>query len=41
MKLSKVATDGDKEGNIAKVIKRVAKNVAVEKGAKTHTNTNE
>jgi hypothetical protein len=31
MKLSKAATDGEKEGNIAKVIKRVAKNVAIEK----------
>jgi hypothetical protein len=31
MKLSKAATDGEKEGNIAKVIRRVAKNVAVEK----------
>ena len=30
-KLSKVATDGDKEGNIAKVIRRVAKNVIIEK----------
>jgi hypothetical protein len=37
MKLSKAATDGEKEGNIAKVIRRVAKNVAVEKD----TNTNE
>ncbi len=31
MKLSKAATDGEKEGNIAKVIKKVAKNVAIEK----------
>jgi hypothetical protein len=31
MKLSKVTTDGEKGGNIAKVIRRVAKNVAVEK----------
>jgi len=31
MKLSKAATDGEKEGNIAKVIKRVAKNVAIDK----------
>jgi hypothetical protein len=31
MKLSKAATDGEKEGNIAKVIRRVAKNVVVEK----------
>jgi hypothetical protein len=30
-RLSKVATDGEKDGNIAKVIRRVAKNVAVEK----------
>jgi len=30
-KLSKAATDGDKEGNIAKVIRRVAKNVIIEK----------
>ena len=41
MKLSKAVTDGEKEGNIAKVIRRVATKVAVEKGAKTHTNTNE
>ena len=33
MKLSKTATDGEKEGNIAKVIKRVAKNVAIDKEA--------
>jgi len=31
MKLSKAATDGEKEGNIAKVIKRVAKNVTIYK----------
>jgi hypothetical protein len=31
MKLSKAVTDGDKEGNIAKVIKKVAKKVAIEK----------
>jgi hypothetical protein len=31
MKLSKAATDGEKEGNIAKVIRRVAKNVIIEK----------
>lgn len=31
MKLSKVVTDGDKDGNIAKIIKRVAKNVAIDK----------
>jgi hypothetical protein len=31
MKLSKVTTDGEKEGNIAKVIRNVAKNVMVEK----------
>jgi hypothetical protein len=31
MKLSKAVTDGDKEGNIAKVIKKVAKQVTVEK----------
>jgi hypothetical protein len=30
-KLSKAVTDGDKEGNIAKVIRRVAKNVIIEK----------
>ena len=30
-RLSKVATDGEKDGNIAKVIRCVAKNVAVEK----------
>ena len=41
MKLSKAVTDGEKEGNIAKVIRRVATKVAVEKGVKTHTNTNE
>jgi len=37
MKLSKAATDGEKEGNIAKVIKRVAKNVAIEKDTTTDT----
>jgi hypothetical protein len=31
MKLSKAATDGEKEGNIAKVIKKVAKKVAIDK----------
>ena len=31
MKLSRVVTDGEKDGNIAKVIKRVAKQVTVEK----------
>jgi hypothetical protein len=31
MKLSKAVTDGDKEGNIAKVIRKVAKEVTVEK----------
>jgi len=31
MKLSKVTTDGEKEGNIAKVIRNVSKNVMVEK----------
>jgi len=36
-RLSKVATDGEKDGNIAKVIRNVAKNVAVEKD----TNMNE
>jgi hypothetical protein len=30
-KLSKTVTDGDKEGNIAKVIRKVAKRVAIEK----------
>ena len=30
-KLSKAATDGEKDGNIAKVIRRVAKKVAIEK----------
>ena len=39
MKLSKAATDGEKEGNIAKVIRRVAKNVVVEKD--TNANINE
>ena len=39
MKLSKAATDGEKEGNIAKVIKRVAKNVAIDKEANTNTNS--
>ena len=33
MKLSKTATDGEKEGNIAKVIKKVAKNVTIDKEA--------
>ena len=36
-RLSKVATDGEKDGNIAKVIRNVAKKVMVEKD----TNTNE
>jgi len=36
-RLSKVATDGEKDGNIAKVIRNVSKNVAVEKD----TNMNE
>jgi hypothetical protein len=35
MKLSKAATDGEKEGNIAKVIRRVAKNVAIDKESHT------
>jgi hypothetical protein len=35
MKLSKTATDGEKEGNIAKVIKRVAKNVTIDKEPNT------
>jgi hypothetical protein len=35
MKLSKAATDGEKEGNIAKVIKKVAKKVAIEKNEPT------
>jgi hypothetical protein len=30
-KLSKAVTDGEKDGNIAKVIRRVSKNVAIEK----------
>ena len=30
-KLSKVATDGEKDGNIAKVIRKVAKRVAIDK----------
>jgi hypothetical protein len=30
-RLSKAATDGEKDGNIAKVIRKVAKNVAIEK----------
>jgi hypothetical protein len=34
-KLSKAATDGEKDGNIAKVIRRVAKNVTVDKGTDT------
>jgi hypothetical protein len=36
MKLSKAATDGEKEGNIAKVIKRVAKNVTIDKETPQH-----
>ena len=36
MKLSKAATDGEKEGNIAKVIKRVAKKVAIDKESPQH-----
>jgi hypothetical protein len=39
MKLSKAATDGEKEGNIAKVIKKVAKKVAIDK--ESHTNSGE
>jgi hypothetical protein len=35
MKLSKAATDGEKEGNIAKVIKKVAKKVAIDKESHT------
>jgi hypothetical protein len=30
-KLSKAATDGEKDGNIAKVIRKVAKKVAIDK----------
>ena len=30
-KLSKAATDGEKDGNIAKVIRKVAKNVIIDK----------
>jgi hypothetical protein len=30
-RLSKIVTDGDKEGNIAKVIRKVAKRVGIEK----------
>ena len=33
-KLSKAATDGEKDGNIAKVIRKVAKSVAIEKNQK-------
>ena len=40
MKLSKAATDGEKEGNIAKVIRRVAKNVAIDKESHMNTNAN-
>jgi hypothetical protein len=29
--MSKIVTDGEKEGNIDKVIRKVAKNVAIEK----------
>jgi hypothetical protein len=34
-KLSKAATDGEKDGNIAKVIRKVAKKVAIDKGTGT------
>jgi hypothetical protein len=30
-KLSKTITDGEKDGNISKIIKRVAKNVVIDK----------
>jgi len=35
-KLSKVATDGEKNGNIAKVIRNVAKNVSIDKDTQQH-----
>jgi hypothetical protein len=39
--LSKTITDGEKDGNISKVIKRVAKNVVIDKTAAMATaNTN-
>jgi len=38
-KLSKILTDGAQEGNISKVIKRVAKSVAIDKSALMSLNT--
>ncbi len=38
-KLSKTITDGEKDGNISKVIKRVAKNVVIDKTAVITNNT--
>ena len=35
-RLSKVVTDGEKDGNIDKVIRKVAKNVSIEKGRGSH-----
>jgi hypothetical protein len=38
-KLSKTVTDGAQDGNISKVIKRVAKNVVIDKAAAVATVT--
>ena len=39
-KLSKTITDGAQDGNISKVIKRVAKNVVIDKNAVVSGNEN-
>jgi hypothetical protein len=39
IKLSRIVTDGEKEGNIDKVIRKVAKKVAIEKGGATIENS--
>jgi hypothetical protein len=37
--MSKIVTDGEKEGNIDKVIRKVAKSVAIEKGGESIENS--
>jgi hypothetical protein len=39
IKMAKIVTDGEKEGNIDKVIRKVAKSVAIEKGGTTIENS--
>jgi hypothetical protein len=39
IKMSKIVTDGEKEGNIDRVIRKVAKSVAIEKDTPTIKNT--